>query len=282
MREVEGRTAPGSGSVAGRDEAERGGIWVEGIFPPGSGGIPPVGASDEARGPGDCDGADGAKLTCPSPGAGRVRVRGGSGAVVEGAAGEAGSFAEPPPAEGNGVVGGRVAARRCICEVMAREMAAEVGLGGWTEGSERVGGRAGAGSVVRRNWAVEGRAWLMGGAAVGAAGVKSAGPWGEAAGDLIEPEADGPMVRRIWPVTGCGTWSCEGATAPVAGRGSEPERGSRVTRGTVAVVGGLGTSGPGGVVGASSGISVKLEIPRKISRAQHSRRISPEGQSAPL
>jgi hypothetical protein len=46
-----GLSALGSGSVAGRETLERGSICAEGIFPPGSDGKPPVGASDEARGP---------------------------------------------------------------------------------------------------------------------------------------------------------------------------------------------------------------------------------------
>ncbi len=45
-----GGWAEGSGSVAGREMAPRGGIWDEGILPPGMGGRPPVGARDEARG----------------------------------------------------------------------------------------------------------------------------------------------------------------------------------------------------------------------------------------
>jgi hypothetical protein len=55
IREVAGRVGLGSGSVAGRVMALRGSICDDGILPPGIGGSPPVGASDEARGPCTCD-----------------------------------------------------------------------------------------------------------------------------------------------------------------------------------------------------------------------------------
>jgi hypothetical protein len=105
-----------------------------------------------------------------------------------------------PPADGSGVVGGRAAARRCICEVIAREMAAEVALGGLMEGSGRVAGRCGAGSVVSRNCAVGGRAMLTGGLGASEPGVTLAGRW------IVLPLAgvveEGPSVSRIWPVAG--------------------------------------------------------------------------------
>jgi hypothetical protein len=55
-------------------------------------------------------------------------------------------------------------------------------------------------------------------------------------GGRTEPEAEGPSVSRIWPVGGRPAGRGEsGGTAPVAGCGSGPERGSSVTRGTPVV-----------------------------------------------
>ena len=169
------------------------------------------------------------------------------------------------PGGGSGEVGGRVAASRCICEVMAREMAAEAALTGRV-GRERVAGRSGAGSLVRRKCAVCGRPP----GAVGATGPGRtlAGRWipppgggGALAGGRaeppvasggIEPDAVGPRVSRTCPDGGCpATRDVRGGTAPVAGEGSGPERGSSVTRGTW-LVGAFGKSGRCGCGGVTS------------------------------
>ncbi len=150
---------------------------------------------------------------------GRELARGGSGEVAGRGGGictgAVNGLTGPPcatgavPAAGSGEVGERVAARRCICEVMAREIAADAEL------TCRTGGTAAlvelVGSVVRCNFAVCGRVPVIGGAseagfALAADRASPVGGGGALGGGRREPEAvrgrtereaEGPSVRRI-------------------------------------------------------------------------------------
>jgi hypothetical protein len=74
--EVGGLTGPGRGSVVGRELALRGSSWDEGILPADKAGRPPVGASDEARGPGACTAPGAADADATGAGAGAAAAAG--------------------------------------------------------------------------------------------------------------------------------------------------------------------------------------------------------------
>jgi hypothetical protein len=241
--------AGGSGPVVGREvvAGAAGSIVVGGLLAADGGGRTEV----SGRAGGICTWEVGDFVVLPGgvtePVAGRTDMpeRGGSGSVVG---------REP----GAGVRGGALEK-----------------TGGWTlpegvtGGSARVGGRGGAGWVVRCNWTVGGREKWTGALDPVASGVSVAGgrialgeDWNAPLGGLNELEAGGPTVSRIEPVAGRFVGRVDGpdevgnCTEPL-GRGSEPVRGNSVMRGTelvVAVEGDCGgdPSGRCGGGGASS------------------------------
>jgi hypothetical protein len=179
------------------------------------------------------------------------------------------------PTAGNGAVGGRVETASA-CELAVAGKPPDAGRA--TDGRGRVGGRAGAGAVVRRRCAVAGRVYppgsfgavracdeRMGGACDFSPGSGAGGANGGAAvAGLTVPEAVGsPSVSRMDPVRRRGGAPAR-PTVPVPGLGRAPDRGRRVTRGTtdpLAVVGAVSPGVPGragGVDGASSGIPGRL------------------------
>ena len=168
--------------------------------------------------------------------------------------------------------------------------------GGWTlpegdgvtGGSARVGGRGGAGWVVRCSWTVGGREKLTGGLGPVKPGVTLAGgriapgddwkpPLG--VGGLTEPEADGPTVSRIDPVAGrfagrAGAADEVGNCTEPLGLGSEPVRGKSVMRGTELVVAVEGNFG-GDPSGRCEGGGASSAMRKGALRAGRSRRWEP-------
>jgi hypothetical protein len=244
--------------------------------------LPKAGGSGPVDGREVVAGAAGSSVVgglAAADGGGRREVGGRAGGICNW---EVGGFRMPPGGATEPVAGRTdMPERGGSGSVVGREPCADVRVGalektgGWTlpegvtGGSARVGGRGGAGWVVRCNWTVGGRDKGTGGLAAAASGVSLGGgriafgdDWNALVGGVTELEAGGPTVSRIEPVAGRLVGRADGLdevgnwTEPL-GRGSEPVRGNRVMRGTALVVavegeGGGDPSGRCGGGGASS------------------------------